>query len=179
MKMKLRWKWNLSKRFSPKIYSYTVYTLIRVKKDKDFQFLATCELEKIILPTSFIYFKQKSHPPRLLHTSLLFFIWKFSSFYYYSSHPYYLGPDSNLYFLGRARVPQGLILGPLLLNDLTENLQSNPELFADDVSLFTIISGPIAAAKQLCADLDKIIIIIIIIFILYKDIDFSEPYLQY
>ena len=100
MKMKLRWKWNLSKRFSPKIYSYTVYTLMRVKKDKDFQFLATCELEKIILPTSFIYFKQKSHPPRLLHTSLLFFIWKFSSFYYYSSHPYYFGTESNSYFWG-------------------------------------------------------------------------------
>ena len=157
MKMKLRWKWNLSKRFSPKIYSYTVYTLTRGKKDKGFQFLATWELEKIILPTFFTYFEQKSHPPRLFHASLLFFIWKFSSFYYYSSHPYYFGPESNLYsFWGKWRVPQGSILGPLLLNNLTENLQSNPKLFEDDASLFTIISDPNAATKQLCADLDKI-----------------------
>ena len=39
-----------------------------------------------------------------------------------------------------AGVPEGLILGPLLLlidiNDLSENLVSNPKLFADDTSLF-------------------------------------------
>ena len=40
--------------------------------------------------------------------------------------------------------------------NLTENLQSNPKLFADDASLFATISDPNAAAKQLCADLDKI-----------------------
>ena len=45
----------------------------------------------------------------------------------------------------------------MLLNDLTENLQSNPKLFADDnTSLLTTISDPNAAAKQLCEDLDKI-----------------------
>ena len=42
-----RWKWNLSKRFSRNIYSYTVYTLTQVKKDKDFQFLETWELENL------------------------------------------------------------------------------------------------------------------------------------
>ena len=39
---------------------------------------------------------------------------------------------------------------------LLNNLQSNPQLFAGDTSLFTTISDPNAAAKQLCEDLDKI-----------------------
>ena len=59
-----------------------------------------------------------------------------------------------------AGVPQGSILRPLhfliYINDLTENLQSNPKLFADDSSLFTIIHDPNATAKQFCEDLDKI-----------------------
>ena len=39
---------------------------------------------------------------------------------------------------------------------LTENPQSNPKLFADDTSLFTILNYPNTTAKQLCDDLDKI-----------------------
>ena len=44
----------------------------------------------------------------------------------------------------------------IYINVLTENLQSNPELFADENSLFTIRNDPNATAKQLCQDLDKI-----------------------
>ena len=57
-------------------------------------------------------------------------------------------------------VPQDSFLGPLLLliyiDDLTENLKSNPKLFTDETSLLTLINHPNATAKQLCEDLDKI-----------------------
>ena len=47
-----------------------------------------------------------------------------------------LNGQSSTWFNVEAGVPQGFILGPLLLlihiNDLSENLVSNPKLFADD-----------------------------------------------
>ena len=46
----------------------------------------------------------------------------------------------------QARVPQGSILGLLLffiyVNDLPDNLVSNPKLFADDTSLFSTVTDP-------------------------------------
>ena len=55
-------------------------------------------------------------------------------------------------------VPKGSILGPLLLficvKDLTESLQTNPNFFGHDTSLFIIINDPNATAKR-CKDLDK------------------------
>ena len=40
-------------------------------------------------------------------------------------------------------VPQGTVLGPLLflvyIHDLSNELSSNPRLFADDMSLFSVV----------------------------------------
>ena len=59
-----------------------------------------------------------------------------------------------------AGLPQGSILGPLLLliymNDLSENLVSNPKLFADDASLFSVIFDKDLSANNLNDDLNRI-----------------------
>ena len=55
---------------------------------------------------------------------------------------------------------QGSILGPLLflvyVNDLTENLNSNAKLFADDTSLFSIVADEALSNSYLNDDLKKI-----------------------
>ena len=59
-----------------------------------------------------------------------------------------------------AGIPQGSILGPLIfliyINDLSENLVSNPKLFADDTSLFSVIFDKDLSAKNLNDDLNRI-----------------------
>ena len=59
-----------------------------------------------------------------------------------------------------AGVSQGSILGPLLfliyVNDLPENLLSNPKLFADDTSLFSVIFDKDLSAKNLKDDSNRI-----------------------
>ena len=58
------------------------------------------------------------------------------------------------------RDPQGLTLGPLLfliyINDLPENFVSNPKLFANDASLFSVIRNKHLLAQNVNEDLKKI-----------------------
>ena len=57
-----------------------------------------------------------------------------------------------------AGVPQDSILGPLLIsiNDLAENLSSNPKLFADDTPLFSVVRDLNTSAIEINDDLKKI-----------------------
>ena len=59
-----------------------------------------------------------------------------------------------------AGFPEGSILEPLLfliyINDLSQNLVSNPKLFADGTSLFSVIFDKGLSAKNLNDDLNRI-----------------------
>ena len=60
----------------------------------------------------------------------------------------------------QARILQGSILGPLsfliYINGLSDGLTSNPKLFADDTSLFSVVQNINSTANDLNSDLIKI-----------------------
>ena len=59
----------------------------------------------------------------------------------------------------KAGVPRGSILGPLSflinINDLSENIESTAELFADDTSLFSMVHDNNTSTEVLNRDLQK------------------------
>ena len=60
----------------------------------------------------------------------------------------------------KAGVPQGVMFGTLFfflyINDLTENFDSNPKLFADGSSLFSIVNNVAQSNSQVSSNLTKI-----------------------
>ena len=71
-----------------------------------------------------------------------------------------LNGQSSSWASMNAGVPEGSILGPLLflicINDLSDNVQCNPKLFADDTSLFSTVKDPERTANNLNNDQKEI-----------------------
>ena len=68
-----------------------------------------------------------------------------------------LNRQSSLWTNVNAGVPQGFILEPLLfliyINDLADGLSSNTKLFADDISLFSVIHDSVITTSEPNSDL--------------------------
>ena len=91
------------------------------------------------------------------------YIWKsvvsFKRFFKYQKQVVINGQNSSWKGI-TSGVPQGSILGPLLfliyINDLPDGLSSNCKLFADDMSLFSIVHDLTISSSELYSDLAKI-----------------------
>ena len=61
------------------------------------------------------------------------------------------------YYSIESSVPQGSVLGPLLIfiyiNDRERNIKSNVNFFADDTMLFSIVNNPVLSASEMNHDL--------------------------
>ena len=103
-------------------------------------------------PSSSLQTKAKRYTGELLNT--------LGDFLYNGTQRVILNGQYSSWAKGEAGVPQGSILGPLLLliyiNDLSDNLASNPKLFADDTSLFSVVKNVDASNIDLNNDLEKI-----------------------
>ena len=53
-------------------------------------------------------------------------------------------------------MPWGSIAFYIYINNLSDNLEPNVTLFADDTSMFSSVSDPINTSKKLNKDLDKV-----------------------
>ena len=78
----------------------------------------------------------------------------------FSSNRVLLNGQTSKWSQIKARVPQGLVLGPLLflvyINDLPEGLTSNVKRFADDTSIFSVFPDSSSSSLSLNEDLSKI-----------------------
>ena len=91
---------------------------------------------------------------------LLGICWLFSPNFWETENRVVLnGQDSSRADI-KGGVSQGSILGPLLflvyMNDLTENLHSNPKLFVDDTSLFSTVTDKALSHSHLNEDLSNL-----------------------
>ena len=68
--------------------------------------------------------------------------------------------QQSLYVNIEAGFPQGSIIGPVFfliyVNDLSDDLNSNPKLFADDISLFSVVQNINSRTTDWNSDLSKI-----------------------
>ena len=83
-----------------------------------------------------------------------------SSFLHERNQRVVLNGQSSDWLKTTAGVPHGSIFGPLLfliyINDISDNLESDVKLFADDTSLFSAVFDPNLSAQVLNNDLGKI-----------------------
>ena len=107
---------------------------------------------------------------RVWHKGLLFKLKKtgisgpllswFESYLSYRQQRVVVGGEFSDWGHIKAGVPQGSVLGPLLfliyINDITEVVNSEVRLFADDTILYVYVDNPVASAEALNSDLEQI-----------------------